>query len=68
MIMSRHRKDDAFFYLIRIKKIYNESIISIAQKYKSYTYGDEADRIRQNIEFYSYLLSTSYIKALELFI
>jgi hypothetical protein len=68
MIMSRHRKDDAYFYLIRIKRIYNESIVRIAEKYKSYAYGDEADRIRQNIEYYSYLLATSYIKALELFV
>lgn len=64
MIMSRHRKDDAYFYLIRIKKVENSAIIKIAEKYRAYSYGDESEKQRQNIEFHSYLLATAYIKAI----
>jgi hypothetical protein len=42
MIMSRYRKDDAFFYLVRIKKVYNDKIIGIASNYKSKSV-DESD-------------------------
>jgi hypothetical protein len=66
MIMSRHRKEDAFFYLVRIKHIANTAILEVHYKYKANPHGDE--RVKIDIEFHSYLLATSYAKALELFI
>lgn len=66
--MSRHRKDDAYFYLIRVKDLDNKSIVDIAKRYKTSIYGDENEQIRQNIEFHSYLLAVAYIKAIELFV
>ena len=40
MIMDRNRKDDAYFYLVRAKRIWNNFIIKIAEKSKGYVYGD----------------------------
>jgi len=47
-IMSKHRKDDAFFFLVRVKVVSNGSIVDTVRRYKSQV-NDEYDRIRQNI-------------------
>ena len=47
LIMNRHRKDDAFFYLIRVKKVYNKDIMSIISNYRYNPYGEELEKKRQ---------------------
>lgn len=68
MLMVRHRRDDAFFYLIRIKRVYNADILNVARRHTIFPNDDEMAYERANIEYHSYLLVTSYAKALELFI
>ena len=62
--MSKHRKDDAFFFLVRARVVENDAIITTARKYQSKRV-DDYEMKRQNEELAAYFLTTSYMKILE---
>lgn len=64
-MIDKGRKDDAFFYLVRIKCIYNNTTREVLEADQKKRLGD---RERAELELVSYLLVTAYVKALELFI
>ena len=67
LIMSKNRKDDAFFFLVRARVVDNDSIAKTANRFLS-ARADEFEHRRQKEELYSHLLVTSYMKTLESYV
>ncbi len=61
--MSKYRKSDAFFLLVRARIVRNDTLKKVASGFFS-SYTDSYDQERLNIEFQAYLLTTSYLKVL----
>lgn len=63
LTMSKYRKSDAFFLLVRAKIVKNDTLKVAAKGYFT-SYSDLYEQEKQNIEFTAYFLTTSYLKVL----